>query len=347
MIEVIAVIFLFLSMVTLHELGHLILAKRAGVYCHEFSVGMGPKLYGFNFRNTYYSFRILPIGGFLRMAGRDDWSYWYNKTVYIHHTNGMLSNIYEVQNKNSYPVNLIKVDPKEGNVTFRSPGQTDEYTLKFLPSASIVTARNSRYPLLPDHVLFQSKTISQRICIFAAGPLANLVFSFFIVLGILFSIGMSEKSTVVIKQDKLESHTNITSQEGSSSAYSLKNGIKETYSHESLFINGFKRTVIGDDIQHKTIGPAGLIMESYYTVKEKGLKAFLVWVSIINMYLAIFNLLPFPALDGGRIFFLILEAIRRKPMESSKESLINLAGSIVLVLLMVATTWSDIHNFLA
>ncbi|MGL4521100.1 MAG: site-2 protease family protein, partial [Bacilli bacterium] len=66
-----AFVFVFGLLVLVHELGHLILAKRAGILCREFAIGFGPKILSFTHNETRYTIRLLPIGGFVRMAGED------------------------------------------------------------------------------------------------------------------------------------------------------------------------------------------------------------------------------------------------------------------------------------
>lgn len=71
MSTVIAFIIIFGALVFFHELGHLIFAKRAGILCREFAIGMGPKVFSFTKNDTLYTIRLLPIGGYVRMAGED------------------------------------------------------------------------------------------------------------------------------------------------------------------------------------------------------------------------------------------------------------------------------------
>src|SRR5699024_4702796 len=68
---VIAIIIIFGLIISIHELGHLIMAKRAGILCREFAIGFGPKLFSIRKNETNYTIRLLPIGGFVRMAGED------------------------------------------------------------------------------------------------------------------------------------------------------------------------------------------------------------------------------------------------------------------------------------
>ncbi|HET7658068.1 MAG TPA: site-2 protease family protein [Bacillales bacterium] len=67
----IAIVIIFGLLISIHELGHLLLAKKAGILCREFAIGFGPKLFSIRKRETIYTVRLLPIGGFVRMAGED------------------------------------------------------------------------------------------------------------------------------------------------------------------------------------------------------------------------------------------------------------------------------------
>jgi regulator of sigma E protease len=80
-------------------------------------------------------------------------------------------------------------------------------------------------------------------------------------------------------------------------------------------------------------------------VADEGIFVLLQWAAFLSINLGIFNLLPLPALDGGRLTFLAVEGIRGKPLDPQKEGLVHFIGFALLMLLMIVVTWNDIHKF--
>lgn len=93
------------------------------------------------------------------------------------------------------------------------------------------------------------------------------------------------------------------------------------------------------------LGGPVYIYQSTAAVVNNGAIMLLQWGAVLSINLGIINLLPIPALDGGRLLFLIVEAIRRKPLDSKKEGMVTVIGFALLMLLMVLVTWNDITRF--
>jgi len=91
-------------------------------------------------------------------------------------------------------------------------------------------------------------------------------------------------------------------------------------------------------------GPVGIVKMTDQ-VADSGFSMLLTWTALLSVNLAVFNLLPLPALDGGRLLFLFLEALRGKPVDPQKEGLVHFVGFALLMLLMLVVTWNDIQKF--
>jgi regulator of sigma E protease len=91
-------------------------------------------------------------------------------------------------------------------------------------------------------------------------------------------------------------------------------------------------------------GPVGIVRMTD-EVAASGLIMLLNWTALLSVNLAIFNLLPLPALDGGRLLFLLFEAVRGRPMDPKKEGFVHFIGFALLMLLMLIVTWNDIQSF--
>ncbi len=91
-------------------------------------------------------------------------------------------------------------------------------------------------------------------------------------------------------------------------------------------------------------GPVG-IYKATETVAQHGVYSLMNWAAILSINLGIMNLLPLPALDGGRLLFFLFEAIRGKPIDKQKEGMVHFVGIVLLMLLMLVVTWNDIQQF--
>ncbi len=109
-------------------------------------------------------------------------------------------------------------------------------------------------------------------------------------------------------------------------------------------LTGFKMLVLG---QFKIDDLGGPVRTTQVTIEfaKKGLDFYIFWGATLSLYLGLFNLLPFPALDGSRLVFLAIEAIRKKPIHPNRESMVHFIGFATLMLLMVAVTYNDILRF--
>ena len=122
---------------------------------------------------------------------------------------------------------------------------------------------------------------------------------------------------------------------------SLKHAVETTASLYKLMITTLKELVTGKFSVKDLSGPVGIysVVDSQ---SKKGFESILSLVAYLSMNVGVINLIPFPAFDGGRVLFLIIEKIRRKPIKAKTEGMINSIGFILLMLLMVFVTISDV-----
>ena len=190
---VIAFIIIFGALVFFHELGHLIFAKRAGILCREFAIGFGPKILSFKRDETVYTIRLLPLGGFVRMAGEDPEMIDVKPGQVI----GLLFNNDEkvekviINNKEQYPdARVIEVEHAdlEHEMVIKGYESEDEERLHTFRVAeeSYFIDDGDEVQIAPYSRQFASKTLGQRAMAIFAGPLMNFVLAFviFVVLGI-------------------------------------------------------------------------------------------------------------------------------------------------------------------
>ena len=417
MSTVIAFIVIFGALVFFHELGHFIFAKRAGILCREFAIGMGPKVFSHKKGETTYTIRLLPIGGFVRMAGEDP------EVVEIKpgYRIGLLFDKQDhvtkiiLNNKEKFPncriVEVEYADIEQELVIKGFPEDEDEslHAFKVLPNAVIVE-NGVESQIAPVDRQFGSKTLGQRFMAIFAGPMMNFVLAFilFIVIALLQGVPSNDaklgeitpdgaakmaglkKGDIVqsingseisswtdvveiirknpneeldfsIVRDGNEKEIQVTPLEktvegkkmGIIGVYSpvekspvqaVKSGFTETYFWTKQIFVMLGKLITGQFSIDALSGPVG-IYNSTAEVAKSGIYYLMKWAGILSINLGIMNLLPIPALDGGRLMFFAVEAVRGKPIDRQKEGMVHFIGFALLMLLMLVVTWNDIQRF--
>lgn len=413
MLGILTFILVFGIIVVVHEFGHFYFAKKSGILVREFAIGMGPKIFAHIGKDgTAYTIRILPLGGYVRMAG------WGDDTTEI---------------KTGTPVSLTLTDDgkvKRINLSGKKLDQTalpmqvtqfdfeDKLFIKGLVleeekifavdhDATVVEVDGTEVRIAPLDVQYQNATIWGKLITNFAGPMNNFILGvvvFWILIfmqggvrdvdtnqfhvmpqGALAKVGAPETAQitkigshevsnwesliqavesetkdqtaptldVTISENGSEKQVTVTPEE-SQGRYLLgvQPGIKSDFL--SMFVGGFttaadsalrilsalKNLIFQPDL-NKLGGPVAIFKASSDAAKN-GIENVLYFLAMISINIGIFNLIPIPALDGGKIVLNILEAIRRKPLKQEIETYVTLAGVVIMVVLMIAVTWNDI-----
>ncbi|MBU8877867.1 RIP metalloprotease RseP [Bacillus sp. FJAT-29790] len=418
MSTVIAFIIIFGALVFFHELGHFVFAKRAGILCREFAIGFGPKVFSHKKGETIYTIRLLPIGGFVRMAGEDP------EVVEIKpgYRVGLLFNEKDqikkiiLNNKEKFPDSrIIEVEHAdiEHDLIIKGyvEGEQEEKLQSFPVSSSAVLVDDGMETLIaPYDRQFASKTLGQRTMAIFAGPMMNFILAFvvFVLIGIMQGIptnaptlgkltpdgaameaGLQEGDIInsvngaeisswsdvveIIKKNpnkELQFSLDRNGKEmtlpvtpktqeveggkiGMIGVYqpmekspikAISHGAKETYLWTKEIFVMLGKLVTGQFSINALSGPVGIYV-STDTVAKSGIFYLMKWAGILSINLGIMNLLPIPALDGGRLMFFAVEAVRGKPIDRHKEGMVHFIGFALLMLLMLVVTWNDIQRF--
>lgn len=410
----ISIIIIIGLLVFIHEWGHLYFAKRAGILCREFAIGFGPKLFTFKKGETVYTIRLLPLGGFVRMAGEDpeviEIKPGYEVGLLFNHEEKVEKII--INNKAKYrEARIVTVEhvDLERALTIDAYEEEELITYEVARDALIIHDEQETQ-IAPIDRQFNSKTIPQRAMAIFAGPLMNFLLAFFIltVFALLEGIpvdqaeigkfttdsvaeqaGLREGDRVLSINGKTVSNWDeMTAEiqqypsqevmfsverngetldisvtpgerpketggvEGFIGVFqptefnilgSLKFGVTETYLYMKLIFQGLKMLVTGEFSLDQLAGPVGIYN---YTGQAAAMGIFVLmkWAAVLSVNLGIVNLLPLPALDGGRLMFIGLEALRGKPIDPQKEGLVHFIGFALLMLLMIVVTWNDINK---
>src|SRR5690606_18735543 len=181
---IIAIIVIFGLLVFIHEWGHLYFAKRAGILCREFAIGMGPKLFSFKKGETLYTIRLLPIGGFVRMAGEEPEIVTikpgYEIAIMMNEA-GKVSQLI-VNNKSKYPharrVTVEYIDLEKELIL--EVYENDERKIFHVDEKAHIIYDGEEIQIAPLNRQFHSKTVGQRALAIFAGPFMNFVLAFVI-----------------------------------------------------------------------------------------------------------------------------------------------------------------------
>jgi regulator of sigma E protease len=414
---VIAFIVIFGALVFFHEWGHFIFAKRAGILCREFAIGFGPKVFSHKKGETTYTIRLLPIGGYVRMAGEDP-EMLEIKPGYriglLFDDESLVSKII-LNNKEKYPncriVEVENADIEKDLFIKGYPEDEEEklYTFHISPKAVIVD-KGVESQIAPLDRQFGSKTLGQRAMAIFAGPMMNFVLAFvvFIIIALLQGVPTNEPKLGVITPDgaaksaglmqgdviqsingseisswsdvvevirhnpnkKLEFSINrgnksmeipvtpvekkvegekigiigVYSPVEKSPVKAVTAGFIETVFWTKQIFVMLGKLVTGQFSINMLSGPVGIYV-STDTVAKSGIYYLMKWGAILSINLGIMNLLPIPALDGGRLMFFAAEAVRGKPIDRHKEGMVHFIGFALLMLLMLIVTWNDIQRF--
>jgi len=413
---VISFIVIFGALVFFHELGHFIFAKRAGILCREFAIGFGPKVFSMKKGETTYTIRLLPLGGFVRMAGEDPEMIDVKRGQVVgllFDSEGKVKKVI-VNHKDEYrDAKIIEVERADFEHELYIEGYEgdDDHLQRFeLSDPAYIVIDREEVQIAPYHRQFGSKTLGQRAMAIFAGPLMNFVLALviFIVIGLLqgypvdkpiigeltedgaaLKAGLKQGDIVIsIDSQSMSSWTDVVTMirkspekplqfqvnrngqiidlivtpekktiEGEtigligvygpmekSIAGAIKQGALETYYWTKEIIVGLGHLLTGKFSFDMLSGPVGIAV-STHKVAQSGVYYLMKWGAILSINLGIINLLPLPALDGGRLTFFAIEALRGKPIDRQKEGIVHFIGFALLMLLMLVVTWNDIQKF--
>jgi regulator of sigma E protease len=342
--NLVAAIVAFGVMIFVHELGHFLVAKRVGVTVHAFALGFGPRLIGFRRGGTDYSINLLPFGGYVRMAGEDldaaddpgsfrVKSVWQRMAVIAAGPgmNLLLATVLLTALAMSVGV-PIAVSNRIGALL---PGWPAEQA--GLRPGDAILAIDGRSTETGDEVV---DTIHSR-------PNSALTLTVERD-GRRFEVRVTSRSS----QDPRDSSRTIGLIGFSPQPIRQVMGLFEAVSWSvrsagetvgAVFV-GLGRMFRDRSILDQLAGPVGAV-RFLGEAGQAGGEIFLYTAAAISIMIGIFNLLPFPALDGGRLLFLIIEAFRRRPVDPKREGYIHLVGFALLLLLLVTLTVRDVGRF--
>ncbi len=360
LLTIIAFIIILSVLVLIHEAGHFITAKLFGIKVEEFGFGIPPRAFGIKFGETLYSINWLPVGGFVKLYGEDEAGagriqtaaakpsknlkraffarpIWQRATVVVA---GVCMNFFLAAFLLSFLFAFVGV-PSLGNkvsvdqVINASPAQKSG-----LKAGDLIEAINGKQIKSPEEVLLSAKNNAGKEISFKVKTSKGVEKVLKITPRIDYPKSQGPMGIVISQSQTIKKYPwYLAPIEG------IKEAIKETW----LILTGLGSLVsvlvTKGTIPSDIAGPVG-IAQLTGKVVEIGPYAILSFVSLLSLNLAIINILPIPALDGGRLFFIVVEAVTRRKVNSTFENYAHMIGMILLLLLIGLITLHDVIKIL-
>ena len=349
LIKILAALIIFGLIILIHEFGHFIVARAFGVKVLEFSFGMGPRLFTIHGKKTDYSLKLFPIGGSCAMKGE----------------------LNEDENDPGAKDSFVNKKPWQRLLVILA-GPVFNFILAFITAFILVTALGSDkaviasvmdgYPAQEAGIQAGDQIVamnSRHIHLYREISIYNMLHT-----GKEVDIKVRRGSEIlkfhiVPKYDE-ETGRYLVGMVSSGESVIPANIFEAfEYSYYELryniltVIDSLAYLVKGNISRDSVMGPVGIvsnISQTVETVAPYGLKVLLLtiadYVLLFSSNLGVMNLLPFPALDGGRILFILYEMITKKPVKREIEGYIHFAGFAILMLLMIFIAYNDIGRLL-
>lgn len=350
MISLLVFLFILGILIIVHEFGHFIIAKRMGVRVEKFSLGFGPKLWSKKIKDTEYTVSLVPLGGYVKMAGDSLEEYkgssgeYFNKTPLqraaivfcgplLNYLMGILCfwMVFVI----GYPTLTSKVGGLLDGFGAQEAG--------IRPGDKIVSVDGKIVDYWEElQGIIQAKlgAAAVTLSILRDGKLQEL------------EVRIREEETDdVLGQRRSIALLGITPlyselvkvRYGFFESFFLS--IKRSWGLTVLTYKSLWRMIVGKiSLRESVTGPLGIFMITSRAANE-GLVAVLNLVGLLSISLGIFNLLPFPVLDGGHILFLAIEKIRGRYFSAKTERIITQVGLSAIILFAVIVTYNDILRF--
>lgn len=391
--------------------------------CPEFAIGMGPKIFSFRKNETLYTIRLLPVGGYVRMAGdgleEPPVQPGMHVKIKLNDKEEITHIILDDQHKFQQieDMEVKQCDFKDGLFVEGVTAYDDERHRYPIAEKSYFVENGSLIQIAPRDRQFTYKKPYQKFLTLFAGPLFNFLLTLVLFIGLAYyqgtptnsvdevmkgspaaQAGLKSGDTIVkldgktiegksdidkITEQNKDKKTKVTvERDGKTHTMDIKpkkveqkvtkNKSQTRYlfgytpsTEHTLFkpiVSGFDRTLEAGKLIFTAIvgmiasiftgnfsfdmlnGPVG-IYHSVDSVVKTGIINLISWTALLSVNLGLMNLLPVPALDGGRILFVIYEAIFRKPVNKKAETTIIAIGAVFVLIVMVLVTWNDIQRY--
>lgn len=380
-ITIIVTILMFLIMVSLHEFGHFIVGKLLNFKILEYSIGFGPVLLKHQGKETQYSLRAVPLGGYCKFEGEDEESddkrAFSNQSVWkrflVVAAGGIMNvilgfAIFVVVVASTSPMYTNVVDSVDANSYIENSG--------IMPGDKIIRLNGKHINFYDDITLYRSELspdTDTEIVVKRGGE--KLKFNIRLTEQIITYSYTETGVDISTKINGAETKNFIPySEEAPKDNYEI--GTEQTVTNniigfiprledvtilnvwgqawnETRFVvklvyRSLWEMVTGKVGMEQMSGPVGIVSEVNNAVNS-GSRSWLYVLNLVGLLtinLGVFNLLPIPALDGGRLFFMLIELIRRKPIPPEKEGMVHAIGMMLMFALIIFVSFNDVMRLI-
>ena len=338
-------------LILIHEAGHFIVAKRAGVWVEEFGFGLPPRIIGLKRGETLYSLNLLPFGGFVKLHGENDADKVAKPTRAFANlapgkkipiiVAGVVMNFLLAIVLFSISYSITGIPKRTADVRVAEVSEGSPAQAAGILSGDIITSIDSENVTSVE--AFQEKTESKK------GTEVTLMLA-------RSGEAVETKLTprVQVEEDEGAIGVAITDYETYFPSIWQRPfvgayyGVKEAIFWGGAVVLGFGSLIVN---MLKGIAPVGItgpvgVYALTTQAARYGYLSLINFVGILSVNLAILNIMPFPALDGGRLVFIVFEKVFKKKVSPKIEGYIHMTGMAILLLLIVAVTYSDIKNLI-
>lgn len=340
---IVAILF-FGIIILIHELGHFTFAKIFGVKVNEFSIGMGPQLFHFGKGETKYAVRLFPIGGYVAMEGEDEESDdkrafinikpW--KKAIILCAGAVINIIFGIIlmaiiiGVSKYNIGTPQIaEFAETNAQSQQYGLKEGDKIVEINGNKIYTTYDLNFFMMRDKDAIMDFTVERN------GEIENIR-------SVKFKTQKMQGKDIVIFDFKI---VGIEKTFGSVLKYAFLDSLSVA---RMVWLSLFDLVTFQFSF-NELAGPIGtidIIADTASKATRTDYTAVLTLLAFITINVGVFNLLPLPALDGGRLLFVIIEGIRKKPIPQKYEAVVHTVGIVLLLGLMVVVTFNDIINLI-
>ncbi|MBS9338032.1 site-2 protease family protein [Fructobacillus sp. M2-14] len=413
---IISFLIVFGLLVAFHEFGHFIVAKKTGVLVREFAIGMGPKIFSWYQNHTAYTIRLLPVGGYVRMASEDDHDELEaGQRLYLKQDDKGLVTSLDTRVEQEEAGFLFTVDQADlvDDMVLKGfrDGSEELETLSVSPVAVMIGEDGQPNRVAPRAVWLESAKPLKRLAINLAGPFMNFVLAFIAAFGLAFSLHQVSVDQPVLGQvvkeqpaakaglkvndritsvngHKVTTFTGLANELAGQADKDLpvtyeRNGHKQTTTvrPEAVEVSGKKVAKVGIVAKGETsigarmdfgwnmtsswftqvgrgivdlftstfslnkLGGPVMLAKATSTASNQGFLTVLALLGMLSVNLGLLNLLPIPPLDGGKVFLDLYESIFKRPFPAVVANALMMAGTILLVILMILVTAKDLIQF--
>ena len=338
-ISAVSSVLVFSVVIIIHELGHFVVAKKSGIRVNEFSIGMGPRLLGFTKGETEYSVRAFPIGGFVAMEGENEESESedsFSKAPVANRIAVVVAGA--VMNLLLGFAILLFMTVSQDAITSKTISVFHENAMTQQTGLQVddeIIAVNGRRCYIANDIIYEfARTQDGTVDLLVRRDGKKVELD-----GVTFETYVDENG---MKQLVLDFYVYPAEK----TVVSVVNeAVNWTISYARTIVLSLVDMLTGNVAINQMSGPVGIV-SVISEATSIGLESVLNILALITINLGVFNLVPFPALDGGRLVFLLIELFRGKPLDPKYEIFVSTAGMLALLAFMALVTFSDITRLI-